>query len=81
VQVGVGGTFDVPMNAVVAQELRLVGSFRFHPEFVQAAALISSGAIDVSPLITATSPLAEALAAFQLASDRSRSIKVQLSFT
>jgi L-idonate 5-dehydrogenase len=79
VQVGVGGAFDVPMNAVVAKELKLIGSFRFHAEFEQAAALISSGGIDVAPLITGTAALSDALAAFQLAADRSRSIKVQLT--
>jgi L-idonate 5-dehydrogenase len=60
VQVGVGGAFDVPMNAVVAKELRLVGSFRFHPEFARAASLIARREIDVRPLITATRRLAEA---------------------
>ena len=29
----VDGAFDVAMNTVVAKELRLAGSFRFHPEF------------------------------------------------
>lgn len=80
VQVGVGGAFDVPMNIVVAKELRLVGTFRFHPEFETAARLIGTREIDVRPLITATRPLAEAAAAFELAADRRRSMKVQLSF-
>jgi L-idonate 5-dehydrogenase len=80
VQVGVGGAFDVPMNAVVAKELRLVGSFRFHPEFERAAGLIARREIDVRPLITATRPLAEAQAAFALAADRRAAMKVQLSF-
>ena len=80
VQVGVGGSFDVPMNTVVAKELRLVGTFRFHPEFAQAARLIATRAIDVRPLITATRPLAEAEAAFALAADRRAAMKVQLSF-
>jgi L-idonate 5-dehydrogenase len=53
VQVGVGGAFDVPMNAVVAKELRLVGTFRFHPEFERAASLIGRREIDVRSLITA----------------------------
>jgi L-idonate 5-dehydrogenase len=80
VQVGVGGAFDVPMNTVVAKELRLVGTFRFHPEFEAAARLIATRAIDVRPLITATRPLAEAEAAFTLAADRRAAMKVQLSF-
>jgi L-idonate 5-dehydrogenase len=80
VQVGVGGAFDVPMNVVVAKELRLAGTFRFHHEFDQAARLIASRAIDVRPLISATRPLAEATAAFALAADRRSSMKVQLDF-
>lgn len=80
VQLGVGGAFDVAMNTVVAKELRLAGSFRFHPEFAEAARLIASRAIDVRPLITATRPMAEAPAAFDLAADRARAMKVQLDF-
>jgi L-idonate 5-dehydrogenase len=80
VQVGVGGAFDVPMNSVTAKELRLVGTFRFHPEFKHAAGLIARREIDVRPLITATRPMAEAEAAFVLAADRRAAMKVQLSF-
>ena len=80
VQVGVGGAFDVRMNSVVAKELRLVGTFRFHPEFKQAAGLIARREIDVRTLITATRKLAEAEAAFALAADRRAAMKVQLSF-
>ena len=80
VQVGVGGAFDVPMNVVVAKELRVCGTFRFHHEFDQAARLIATRAIDVRPLISATRPLAEATAAFALAADRRASMKVQLDF-
>lgn len=80
VQVGVGGAFDVPMNTVVAKELRLAGTFRFHPEFEIAAGLIARREIDVRPLITATRPLAEAASAFALAADRRAAMKVQLDF-
>lgn len=80
VEVGVGGAFDVPMNTVVAKELHLVGTFRFHAEFAEAARLIASRAIDVRPLITATRPLDDAAAAFALAADRRRAMKVQLDF-
>ena len=80
VQVGVGGAFDVPMNTVVAKELKLAGTFRFHPEFAIAAGLIGRRQIDVRPLITATRKLAEAEAAFALAADRRAAMKVQLDF-
>ncbi|MEM9471872.1 MAG: L-idonate 5-dehydrogenase [Pseudomonadota bacterium] len=80
VQLGLGGDMSVPMNMVVAKEIELVGSFRFHEEFAEAVKLISSGDLDVKPLISATLPLTEAVEAFELANDRTRAMKVQLSF-
>jgi L-idonate 5-dehydrogenase len=81
VQVGLGGAeTPVPLNAVVAKEITLRGSFRFHEEFALAVDVLARGAIDVAPLLTATMPLAEAPAAFALASDRARAMKVQLAF-
>jgi L-idonate 5-dehydrogenase len=38
------------------------------------------GLIDVKPLLSATLPFESALDAFNLASDRSRAMKVQLAF-
>ena len=80
VQVGLGGTFTVPINTIVAKEVQLRGTFRFHEEFGLAAELIGSRRVDVRPLISATMPVADAVAAFELASDRARSMKVQLAF-
>ncbi len=80
VQLGLGGDMNVPINMVVAKEIRIVGSFRFHEEFAQAVRLINTANVDVKPLISATLPLADAVAAFELANDRSRAMKVQLSF-
>ena len=79
-QLGLGGNMSVPMNMVVAKEIELVGSFRFHEEFSAAVKMISSGGVDVKPLISATLPFADAVEAFELANDRSRAMKVQLSF-
>ncbi len=80
VQVGVGGEVTIPLSVVVAKELLVKGTFRFHEEFAWAAAAIGSGAIDVRPLITDTLPLGEAVQAFELAGDRNRAMKVQLAF-
>ncbi|WP_342359631.1 L-idonate 5-dehydrogenase [Terrarubrum flagellatum] len=80
VQVGIGGTIEVPLNVLTAKELNLRGTFRFHEEFAQAAEAISTRRIDVRPLITATRPLDLAVEAFELAADKSRSMKVQLAF-
>jgi len=42
--------------------------------------MMQAGQIDVTPLITHTFPLADAVAAFEMASDRSQAIKAQISF-
>jgi L-idonate 5-dehydrogenase len=81
VQVGLGaGPFNLPINTVVAKEIELRGTFRFHEEFATAVALMRQGLVDVKPLITATLPFEQAVDAFKLASDRSTSMKVQLAF-
>ena len=80
VQLGLGGSPNVPVNLIVTRELRLLGTFRFDREFLLAVELMSAGRIDVKPLITSTLPFAKAVEAFELASDRSRSMKVQLDF-
>jgi L-idonate 5-dehydrogenase len=81
VQVGIGsGDASVPLNAIVAKEIELCGTFRFNEEFDWAVALLGSGRIDVSPLLSAVLPVDEARAAFDLASDRTQAVKVQLAF-
>ena len=80
VQVGIGGDVTVPMNVLVAKEFQLRGTFRFDQEFALAVDLMGSGRLDVKPLVTETMPIADADAAFRLASDRQRAMKVQLSF-
>lgn len=80
VQVGVTGDVPVPLNLIVGKELVMRGSHRFDNEYSQAVAFIDSGRINVKPIITATYTLDQAVEAFQAASDRSRSVKVQISF-
>ena len=80
VQLGLGGEMTLPVNTITAKELQLRGTFRFHEEFALAVLLIGKGLIDVKPLISATLPFADAREAFELAGDRSRSMKVQLQF-
>ena len=82
VQIGIAGHgMNLPMNVVVAKEIELRGTFRFHAEFALAVALIGGGLVDVMPLLTATVPLADANDAFALAADRSKAMKVQLAFS
>lgn len=80
VQVGLGGDATVPLNTIVAKELQLKGTFRFHEEFGHAVELMGRGLIDVSALVSATLPVDRAAEAFELAGDRSQSMKVQIAF-
>lgn len=79
-QLGLGGDMTLPVQAMTAKEIDLRGSFRFHEEFSMAVRLMQIGSIDVKPLISHTLSLDEAVDAFNLASDRTRAMKVQLSF-
>jgi L-idonate 5-dehydrogenase len=79
VQLGLGGDVPVPINALVAKEIALRGTFRFDREFEWAVDFIASGAINVTPLLTEVLPLEDAVRAFDLAGDRSRAMKVQLA--
>ena len=81
VQLGLGGDVAVPLNVLVAKEIDMRGSFRFHEEFAEAVDAINSGRIDVMPLLTDRFPVRDAVAAFTAAGDRQRSMKVQLDFT
>ena len=80
VQLGLGGDVSIPQNMVVAKELEILGSFRFHEEFALAVDLINRRKVDLSPLLTAVLPFEQAEDAFRLAGDRSRAMKVQLAF-
>jgi len=80
VQVALGGDISLPLNVIVAKELELRGAFRFHEEFAVAVELLNKGLIDVKPLITGVFPYQESVKAFQTASDRSKAMKVLVSF-
>ena len=79
-QLGLGGDMTLPVQAMTAKELELRGSFRFHAEFFTAVKMMQAGRLDVKPLITHTLPIDDAIAAFDLASDRTQAIKAQISF-
>ena len=80
VQLGLGGDVSLPQNLVVAKELSVCGSFRFHAEFALAMRLINDGRVDMAPMITGAFPITRAREAFELASDRKRAMKVLLDF-
>ncbi|TCL71105.1 L-idonate 5-dehydrogenase [Rhizobium sp. BK251] len=81
VQVGVTGDITIPLNMIVAKELRIHGTQRFHDEFAVAVRLIANRQIDVRPIISHEFALDEVTAAFEKASDRSAACKVQLTFS
>lgn len=80
IQLGLGGDMSLPMMAITAKELSLKGSFRFHEEFFTAVSLMQKGLIDVKPFITQTFALNDAVAAFEVAGDRSQAVKAQIAF-
>lgn len=80
VQVGVTGDMAIPLNLIVGKEIALAGTHRFHPEFADAVALINAGALNLAPLVSHSFALEQAAEAFAVASDRTRSVKVQLTF-
>ncbi|USJ27524.1 L-idonate 5-dehydrogenase [Ensifer adhaerens] len=80
VQLGLGGDVAIPQNLVVAKEIEMRGTFRFHEEFGLAVDLINAGRVDLTQLLTGIFPLEDAVRAFETAGDRSRSMKVQLAF-
>ncbi|MFN0192626.1 MAG: L-idonate 5-dehydrogenase [Aestuariivirga sp.] len=80
VQLGLGGDMTLPMMQITAKELALKGSFRFHAEYATAISLMQKKLIDVKPLITETVGLQHAVKGFELASDRSQAMKIQIAF-
>jgi L-idonate 5-dehydrogenase len=53
VQLGLGGDVSIPQNMVVAKEIEMRGTFRFHEEFGLAVDLINQKRVDLTPLLTA----------------------------
>lgn len=79
VQLGLGGDISFPQNMVVAKEIEMKGTFRFHEEFGLAVDAINHRRVDLKPLLSAVYSLEEAVDAFEITGDRSRSMKVQLA--
>jgi L-idonate 5-dehydrogenase len=80
VLIGLGPEGPLPLVALVTKEVDVRGTFRFDQEFARAVDALASGRIDPMPLLTRTLPISEAVEAFELAGDRNRALKVQLSF-
>lgn len=80
VQLGMSGNMLVPMQFITTKEIMLKGSFRFHEEFRLGVSCLLNGSIDVLPLLSHSIPFKNANEAFDLANDRTQSLKVQLIF-
>lgn len=74
------GENPVPVNKLLAKELALQGTFRFHEEFDLAVDALVNQRLDVSSLLTGVFSFDEADAAFVAATDRSQHMKIQLQF-
>ena len=80
VQVGIlpSGNAGTPINKVTAKELEIAGTFRFQEEYRWAVDALVAGRIDVGPVLSDAFKISEATRAFELASDRQKSMKVSL---
>jgi L-idonate 5-dehydrogenase len=66
------------VNDIMGKELDLKGAFRWGIEFDWAVDYLSSRRVDVRPLLSGQFPLQDAVKAFELAKDKTRSTKVQV---
>ena len=80
VQIGTLGTDDVPLpaNQVMAREIQFIGSFRYGNVFDEAIQLVSSGRVNLEPLISQVFPLEEVPQAMSRAFAKDEVIKVQI---
>jgi L-idonate 5-dehydrogenase len=69
---------SLPVSHITTKELQIQGSYRFAKMFDDAINLVSSGQIDLKPLITNILSYGELKEAIQLAGSRGSVIKVQV---
>lgn len=77
----VAGAFEAPYTVMLlnllVQEQSIIGTFGYNEEFAEARDLITSGAVDVSPLVSRTIQLDELPATFEeITQDRNKYQKV-----
>ncbi|WP_045731543.1 L-idonate 5-dehydrogenase [Pseudarthrobacter chlorophenolicus] len=82
VMVGLLPTGDqpVPIALAITRELELLGSFRFNDEIDGVLAALADGSLYIEPVVTHEFPFTQALDAFHLAKDPTRSGKVLINF-
>ena len=76
------GPVEIDIVAWQARELRIETVFRYANIFDRAIALIASGKIDMTPLITETYDFSDAIMAFDRAVQaRPDDVKIQINMT
>ena len=82
VQVANGPEAPFKPQLLSVMEYRMVGSFRFtDDDFALSASVIADGRVDPTPLLSEILPLDRAEEALQLATDRTRAMKVQIALS
>ncbi len=83
VQVGsmsAAGADNCSWNALANKEISYRGTMRFGKEYAWAVNYLVSGRIDAAPLLSGTFPVENVKEALELARDRSRAMKVMITF-
>jgi L-idonate 5-dehydrogenase len=81
VQVGNSkGLMPMPVMTILNKEITFRGSFRFAEEFTVAVRWLEQGRIDPLPLLTAELDGVQMASAIELAADKDKASKVQLTF-
>ena len=78
--VGQGARPEINMSTIVTKEINMIGTFRFDDEFSMAIDYIARNRAQIRALLTATLPASDPMPAFDLAADKTRSVKVHLHF-
>jgi L-idonate 5-dehydrogenase len=78
--VGQGARPQINVSTIVTKEINMVGAFRFVDEFRLAVDYIARNRAQIRALLTASVPASDPTAAFDLAADKTRSVKVHLEF-
>ncbi len=78
--VGQGARPEINISTIVTKEINVIGAFRFDDEFRLAIDYIARNRTQIRALLTATVPASDPTPAFDLAADKTRSVKVHLQF-
>jgi L-idonate 5-dehydrogenase len=78
--VGQGARPEINISTIVTKEINMIGAFRFDEEFRMAVDYIARNRAQIRGLLTATVPASDPMPAFDLAADKTRSVKVHLQF-